>query len=132
MILEILGNREMTAKEISEEPNGNYRAELIIAKFRNGQPGSVFLGWDGSRTSFVNLESDANEQSIVAQFEKNEDAKRARKGNTAEDFNAAISKIVNETSVDDISGLEPPPEMPNDMPVMDFSDVMIPSDDELF
>lgn len=125
-------HRDMTAKEISEEPNGNYRAELIIAKFRNGQPGSVFLGWDGSRTSFVNLEADANEQSIVAQFEKNEDAKRARKGSTAEDFNEAISKIVNEISADDLAGLAPPPEMPDNMPPMDFSDVSIPSDDELF
>lgn len=125
-------HRDMTAKEISEQQNGNYRAELIIAKFRNGQPGSVFLGWDGSRTSFVNLESDANEQSIVAQFEKNEDAKRMRKGSTVEDIKNAVANIVNEIETTDYSNLVPPPEMESEMPPIDFSDVSIPSDDELF
>lgn len=125
-------HRDMTAKEISEQQNGNYRAELIIAKFRNGQPGSVFLGWDGSRTSFVNLESDANEQSIVAQFEKNEDAKRMKKGSTAEDFQRAVASVANEIAATDYSNLVPPPEMESEMPPIDFSDVSIPSDDELF
>lgn len=125
-------HRDMTAKEISEQQNGNYRAELIIAKFRNGQPGSVFLGWDGSRTSFVNLESDANEQSIVAQFEKNEDAKRMKKGSTVEDIKNAVANIVNEIETTDYSNLVPPPEMESEMPPIDFSDVSIPSDDELF
>ena len=125
-------HRDMTAKEISEQQNGNYRAELIIAKFRNGQPGSVFLGWDGSRTSFVNLESDANEQSIVAQFEKNEDAKRMKRGSTAEDFQKAVASVANEIAATDYSNLVPPPEMESEMPPIDFSDVSIPSDDELF
>ena len=126
-------HRDMTAKEISEQPNGNYTAELIIAKFRNGQPGSVFLGWDGSRTSFVNLEKDANEQSMVNQFEKNEDAKRARKQgeNTSEDFKSRINEIKQEISATDYSSLTPPPEF-EEMPPVDFSNVQIPSDDELF
>ncbi len=125
-------HRDMTAKEISEQQNGNYRAELIIAKFRNGQPGSVFLGWDGSRTSFVNLEADANEQSMVAQFERNEDAKNQRKASTAEDFKKAIENVVNEIAAEDYSNYAPPPEMPTEMPPVDFSDISIPSDDELF
>ena len=45
--------------------DGSYEAEFIIAKFRSGEPGSFFLGWDGSRTTFVNLMKDANEQSII-------------------------------------------------------------------
>ncbi len=131
-------HRDMSAKEISEQPNGNYTAELIIAKFRNGQPGSIFLGWDGSRTSFVNLEKDANEQSMVAQFEKNEDAKKAKQANkTPEDFKNAINSIKNEIEAEGgFAEMAPPPEVEAppasfDMPV-DFSNVSIPSDDELF
>ncbi len=132
-------HRDMSAKEISEDKTGNYTAELIIAKFRNGQPGSVFLGWDGSRTSFVNLEKDANEQSLVNQYEQNEDARQAKKSaNTAEEFQKTIENIRNEINAADISGLEPPPESEGDglvspfgdMP--DFSNISIPSDDELF
>ena len=125
-------HRDMTRFEEANNPNGNYTAELIIAKFRNGQPGSVFLGWDGSRTSFVNLAKDANEQSMVDQFERNEDAKRSRKqSNTADDFKNAIEGIINEIQADDsLAGLEPPPE--NMEAPVDYSDVVIPSDDELF
>ena len=133
-------HRDMTAKEINEDKTGNYTAELIIAKFRNGQPGSVFLGWDGARTSFVNLEKDANEQSLVGQYEANQDAKAAKKssGNTVEDIKAAFENIRNEIEASNIDGLEPPPEdmggletsVFGDMP--DFSNVSVPSDDELF
>jgi len=125
-------HRDMTKVEEANNPNGNYTAELIIAKFRNGQPGSVFLGWDGSRTSFVNLEKDANEQSIVNQYEKNEDAKRAKKDKVStEDFKSAFSSIVNEIEASGASALTPPPEF--EAPPADFSDVVIPSsDDELF
>ncbi len=130
-------HRDMTAKEIKEDKTGNYTAELIIAKFRNGQPGSVYLGWDGSRTSFVNLEKDANEQSIVNQYEKNQDAKQTRKnqGNTVEDFKASINSIINEIQASSPDGLEPPPEdtgssVFGNMP--DFSNVNIETDDELF
>ena len=126
-------HRDMTAREISEDKSGNYTAELIIAKFRNGQPGSVYLGWDGSRTSFVNLQKDAEEQSLVNQYEKNEDARRAKKAEaSAKDIENAINNIKVEVADDGLAGLEPPPEMGGDMPVVDFSDIQIPSDDELF
>ena len=125
-------HRDMTPKDMEKSQDGSYTAELIIAKFRNGQPGSVYLGWDGSRTSFVNLEKDANEQSIVAQFEKNDDAKRAKAQNkTPEDFKNAVNNIVQEIAADDsLADLAPPPEF--DMPPVDFSNISIPSDDELF
>jgi len=128
-------HRDMTKVEEANNPNGNYTAELIIAKFRNGQPGSVFLGWDGSRTSFVNLEKDANEQSIVNQYQMNEDAKRAKRTpSDPQDFKSAISEIINEIESDGDMDLTPPPEMSIDMapPPVDYSDVSIPSDDELF
>ena len=128
-------HRDMSAKEISEQPNGNYTAELIIAKFRNGQPGSVYLGWDGSRTSFVNLEKDANEQSIVNQYEKNEDARKIRKmANNSQEFKSTMKEIMNEIESEEISSFTPPPEVNNDFspPINDFSDVVISSDDELF
>ena len=130
-------HRDMSSKEITEQPNGNYTAELIIAKFRNGQPGSVYLGWDGSRTSFVNLEKDANEQSIVNQYEKNEDAKKIKKmANNSQDFKSAINEIVNQIETDAASAMTPPPEnyAEFEAPPVDYSDIEIPSgaDDELF
>ncbi|MBQ7453358.1 MAG: replicative DNA helicase [Clostridia bacterium] len=48
-----------------DNANKDYEAELIIAKHRAGKLGSVFLGWKGSRVSFVNLEHDANTKSII-------------------------------------------------------------------
>lgn len=122
-------HRDMSPQEIKESSDGSYRAEIIIAKFRNGQPGSVYLGWDGSRTSFVNLENDANEQSLVNQYETNAESKKSKKdtGN-AEDYKNAVESIINEISADENIGLTPPPE--EELP--DFSNIEIPSDDELF
>lgn len=127
-------HRDMSAKEIAEDKDGSYTAELIIAKFRNGQPGSVYIGWDGKRTTFYNLEKDANEQSLVNQYEINEDNRRAMKSGDMNpaDFKSAINNIINEMSDDDLAGLEPPPEFPAETEVRDFSDVQIPTDDELF
>ena len=127
-------HRDMTAKEIADDKTGNYTAELIIAKFRSGQPGSVYIGWDGSRTSFYNLEKDANEQSLVNQYEKNEDAKQSKKREEREaSFAEMVGGIVNEIDIEqDLVGLEPPPEIAEEPPVMDFSNVQIPTDDELF
>lgn len=128
-------HRDMSAKEIAEDKDGSYTAELIIAKFRNGQPGSVYIGWDGKRTTFYNLEKDANEQSLVNQYEANEENKKAMKSGdmNPNDFKSAISNIINEMSdAGDLTGLEPPPEFPAETEVRDFSDIQIPSDDELF
>lgn len=127
-------HRDMSAKEIAEDRDGSYTAELIIAKFRNGQPGSVYIGWDGKRTTFYNLERDANEQSLVNQYEKNEENRKAVKSGdmNPEDFKSAINNIINEISDDGFSGLEPPLEFPEDTQVQDFSNIQIPSDDELF
>ena len=127
-------HRDMSAKEIAEDKTGSYTAELIIAKFRNGQPGSVYIGWDGSRTTFYNLEKDANEQSLVNQYEVNEENRKTVKNGdmNPNDFKSAINNIINEISDGDMTGLEPPPEFPEESAVQDFSDVQIPADDELF
>ena len=127
-------HRDMSAKEIAEDKDGSYTAELIIAKFRNGQPGSVYIGWDGKRTTFYNLERDANEQSLVNQYEANQDAKKAIKSGDMNpaDFKNAITNIINEIPADDLAGLEPPPEMPAETEVRDFSNIEIPVDDDLF
>ena len=65
----------------------DYEAELIIAKHRNGSLGSVFLGWKGSRVSFVNLTNDANTKSIIDAYTEGHMPK-------AEDIGGAINEIV--------------------------------------
>lgn len=124
-------HRDMTKNELERDPNQNYTAELIIAKFRNGQTGSVFLGWDGSRTSFVNLDKDADEQSIANMYEKNQESYKAKKAKTPEEFKNVLDSIASEIEEAESSGLVPPPE---EEPVgtVDFSNISIPSDDELF
>lgn len=154
-------HRDMTRNEIEKEQNKNYTAELIIAKFRNGQPGSVFIGWDGSRTSFYNLERDSNEQSLVNAYEKNAES-RKKTTESIEDIKSKLSGIINEMNTSDtnnlaikdslsstninnsweddgINGLTPPPEQNEDLSfnsplgMKDFSDVKINDDeDELF
>ena len=64
----------------------------------------------------------------------NQEGKKAMKAAdmNPEDFKSAISNIVNEISDGDISGLVPPPEMPAETEVQDFSNVNIPTDDDLF
>ena len=47
-----------------------------MAKYRSGEPGSFFLGWDGSRTTFVNLTKDANEQSLINAYGQEFEAPR--------------------------------------------------------
>jgi len=66
MVIFIHRNTEPGEKDKEQgKKNDSYEAEFIIEKFRSGEPGSFFLGWDGSRTTFVNLTRDANEQSII-------------------------------------------------------------------
>jgi hypothetical protein len=107
-------HRDMTRNEIDKDENKNYTAELIIAKFRNGQPGSVYLGWDGSRTSFVNLERDANEQSLVNAYEKNALVKKPNP-ESIDDIKSKLSSIIGESDDfdDSIEGLTPPPDFEN-------------------
>ena len=66
MVIFIHRDNEPNDKDKEQgKKDGSYEAEFIIAKFRSGEPGSFFLGWDGSRTTFVNLTRDANEQSLI-------------------------------------------------------------------
>lgn len=43
----------------------DYVAEIIFAKHRSGKIGSVFIGWKGSRVSFVNLPKDQEALSLM-------------------------------------------------------------------
>ncbi len=130
-------HRDMTKNDYEKDPDKNYTAEVIIAKYRNGQTGSVFLGWDGSRTSFVNLDKDAEEQSIVNVYESQEQTRRLSKVKSGKDFENALNEIKAEMN----EGLTPPPEEPleeapidleNALKNKDFSDVSVDSKDELF
>ncbi len=47
-----------------EELKQNPICEIVIAKHRNGALGNVKVKWIGNITTFVNLERDANEQSL--------------------------------------------------------------------
>ncbi|MEG1581787.1 MAG: replicative DNA helicase [Clostridia bacterium] len=57
-----------------EKTPEDYVTELIFAKHRNGQLGSVFLGWRGANTSFVNLNKDANFASMLDNTKYSEQA----------------------------------------------------------
>lgn len=137
-------HRDMTTTEIDKSQDKNYVAELIIAKFRNGQPGSVFLGWDGSKTSFVNLERDANEQSLVNAYEHQ---MKPQKQESMENIKDRLRSIINEINVTNEEQLPFPEEEVNQQKentiyqeeprikernIPDFSNVSIPDDDELF
>ena len=95
----------------------SYVAELIIAKFRNGQPGSVNVGWDGNRVSFVNLASDQNQKSL----EQTCEARYEQNPIVPADFDAFADVPVSE--LNDYDGFMPP---------LDFDDSMVPPADEIF
>ena len=49
-----------------ENEKGQDIAEIIVAKHRNGPQGTVKVKWLGKTTTFLNLEKDANAQSLEA------------------------------------------------------------------
>lgn len=103
-------HRDMSQKEIKENKDKDYEAEIMIAKFRNGETGSIFLKWDGERTSFVNPESAANMQSLEKQYESLKKSKKesaAASNRTADDFKNSIDSIVNHMTPKDYEGYEP-------------------------
>lgn len=51
-------------KDCPKEIAGQNIAEIIVAKHRNGPQGTVKVKWIGETTTFVNLEKDANAQSL--------------------------------------------------------------------
>ena len=55
---------EMQGVEHKDQPV-DYIAEIIFAKHRSGKIGSVYIGWKGSRVSFVNLPRDGEAQSLA-------------------------------------------------------------------
>ena len=85
------------------------------------------------RLVFPELTEERRKELVKDVKKKAENAKVAVR-NVRRDANDAFKKQnkANEISDDDMSGLVPPPEFPEETYVQDFSDVQIPSDDELF
>ncbi|MBQ8468409.1 MAG: replicative DNA helicase [Clostridia bacterium] len=96
-------------EEVKFDIHKSYVANLIIAKFRNGAPGRVSIGWDGNRIRFVNLSEDANQKSLEKAYEESHGIREV-------DGDADIFADI------PVSELEAPPEefnMPAEMPPMD-------------
>lgn len=53
--------------DVPENEKGQDIAEIIVAKHRNGPQGTVKVKWMSKITTFMNLEKDANAQSLEAQ-----------------------------------------------------------------
>lgn len=51
--------REYDMTDNTVEPDKRDKVELIIAKHRNGEPGSVDMRWQGKYTSFVDIDNSA-------------------------------------------------------------------------
>lgn len=94
--------------------NDSYVAELIIAKFRNGQPGSVNVGWDGNRVSFVNLAKDENDKSLEQAYE----AMHGDAPIVPPDIDP-FADIPTSELEEMNAGLVPPPEFDGNMPPVD-------------
>lgn len=50
--------------DVPEAERGNDIAEIIVAKHRNGGTGTVKVKWNGSTTTFLNMERDSSMQSL--------------------------------------------------------------------
>lgn len=53
-------------RDVSEEERNSGLAEIIVAKNRSGESPTIKVKWVGSITSFLNLEKDADAQSLEA------------------------------------------------------------------
>ena len=53
-------------RDVSEEERNSGLAEIIVAKNRSGERPTIKVKWVGSITSFLNLEKDADAQSLEA------------------------------------------------------------------
>ncbi|MBQ7466455.1 MAG: replicative DNA helicase [Clostridia bacterium] len=58
-----------TALAKGQEAPKNYQVQLIVAKHRNGELGTIPLAWIGSRVSFADLEKNANQKSMEQNLE---------------------------------------------------------------
>ncbi len=95
--------------DVSEAEKLSGLAEIIIAKNRAGKCDTIKTKWVGSITSFLNLEKDANEQSLVEtappDYSDNND-----KSKKETEESAPVVDVIPTVS-EDIGLPEPPPEM---------------------
>lgn len=97
----------------------DYVAEIIFAKHRSGKIGSVFIGWKGSRVSFVNLPKDQDAQSLMESAPPEPKRIQTPERVDASDFDEIFTdpKLVEEF---------------NEAPPFDVDDVPPPTDDGAF
>ena len=98
----------------------DYVAEIIFAKHRSGKVGSAFIGWKGSRVSFVNLPRDSDAQSL----EESAPPEPVHRSSITKVDDALMKEVFS----DDEFGEFVPPEEPSfsapdfDMPASEFED----------
>lgn len=100
----------------------DYVAEIIFAKNRSGKIGSVFIGWKGSRVSFVNLPKDQEAQSLVESAPPSSKRINEPQRVSVSDFDEVFT---DPQLVDEFNDIPPfdmgdiPPEIPTEAPVFD-------------
>lgn len=108
----------------------DFVAEIIFAKHRSGKIGSVFIGWKGSRVSFVNLPKDQEAQSLMESAPPQSKSISAPTRVEAADFNDVFvdeSFSVGEMEEPPFDVDEPVP-VPNEAPYFDDSQTMVVDD----
>ncbi len=98
-------------------------AEIIIAKNRAGKCDTIKTKWVGSITSFLNLEKDANEMSLVETAPPDmEERKNNSEKVSSEDIQAEELDMPNENPEIKVESSEPLPEPPPEMEMMPLSE----------
>ncbi len=83
--------------DVPEIERGQDIAEIIVAKHRNGGTGTVKTKWNGSTTTFINLEKDSNSQSLEKTMPK---AKKNDSLDQLEDLPEIVP--IDQSDIDDI------------------------------
>ena len=99
-------------KDVSEEERNSGLAEIIVAKNRSGESPTIKVKWVGSITSFLNLEKDADAQSLEATEPVVRETPKVQKEDNA---TAVIAPDEEEIPLPDA----PPADIDNGSPVID-------------
>lgn len=97
-------------KDVPEEERNSGLAEIIVAKNRSGESPTIKVKWVGSITSFLNLEKDADAQSLEATEPVTRETPKVQKEDNA---TAVIAEDEEEIPLPDNA----PPVSENDAPV---------------
>lgn len=97
-------------KDVPEEERNSGLAEIIVAKNRSGESPTIKVKWVGSITSFLNLEKDADAQSLEATEPVTRETPKVQKEDNA---TAVIAEDEEEIPLPDNA----PPVSENDAPI---------------